>query len=179
MLNVHLSYKPPSSWRKLFWSGGRPKQFIFPKKIRSLVVPRGRCRKGMIIQGIQLNRRLSCGRWSCLRRKWYIREEYVHVPRKRNSPYIKMARWTTYETRQPKHPQSPIRQYEWRSQGLTNWHHYKGWQTTMIIGTEINDDGVASYYLKLNWGDYLSQSGGGKVLGGIIRKKGGEKEIVP
>ena len=27
MLNVHLSYKPPYSWRIIFWSGGCPRQF--------------------------------------------------------------------------------------------------------------------------------------------------------
>ena len=50
ILNVHLSYKPPSSWRVLFWSGGLPGQFSRLKKLRTLVVPDGGCRKGVIIQ---------------------------------------------------------------------------------------------------------------------------------
>ena len=62
MLNVHLNYKPPSSWRILFLSGGYPRQFSRLKKFRALVVPGGVFHKGTIIPERQLNRRFSCGR---------------------------------------------------------------------------------------------------------------------
>ena len=62
MLSVHLSYKPPSSWSILFCSGGRPRQFSCLKKFRSLVFPRGGCRKDIIIQGRHLKRWFSCVR---------------------------------------------------------------------------------------------------------------------
>ena len=62
MLNVHLSYNTPSYWRILFCSGGRPRQFSFLKKFRSLVVLGGGCRKGIILQGSKLKRRFSYGR---------------------------------------------------------------------------------------------------------------------
>ena len=41
MLNMHLNYKPPSTWRILFQSGGLPRQFIRLKIFRVLVVPVG------------------------------------------------------------------------------------------------------------------------------------------
>ena len=49
MLNLHLSYKPPSSWRILFWSGGYPRQFIYLKPFRALVVSGGGCCKEITI----------------------------------------------------------------------------------------------------------------------------------
>ena len=62
MLNVHLRYKPPRSWRILFWSRGPPRQFSLLKNFRSLVVPGGGCRKGIILQWRHIKRRLSSGR---------------------------------------------------------------------------------------------------------------------
>ena len=61
MLNVNLSYNPTSSWRILFRYGGYPRQFSRLKKFRALVVPGGGCRKGIILQGGQIERRFSCG----------------------------------------------------------------------------------------------------------------------
>ena len=61
MLNFNLSYKPPSSWRILFWSGIHTRKFSCLKNFRVLVVPGGGCHKGIIIQGRQLKRRFSCG----------------------------------------------------------------------------------------------------------------------
>ena len=46
MLNVHLSYKPSSSWRILFWSGGYPRQFNHLKMFRVMVVPGGAAVRG-------------------------------------------------------------------------------------------------------------------------------------
>ena len=46
MLNVHLSSKPPSSWRILFRSGVYPSQFSRLKNSRALVVPDRGFRKG-------------------------------------------------------------------------------------------------------------------------------------
>ena len=62
MLNVHLSYKPSSSWRILFRSEGYSRQFSRLKKFRALVVPVGGFCKGIIIHERQLKRRLFCGR---------------------------------------------------------------------------------------------------------------------
>ena len=56
-LNVKLSYKPPSYWRILFWSRICPRQFIYLKIFRALVVPGGGCCKGIILQERQLNHR--------------------------------------------------------------------------------------------------------------------------
>ena len=69
MLNVHLSYKPPSSYRILFRYGGRPRQFSYLKIFRSLVVPIGRCHKGVIMQWRLMKRRFSCGRPVMLEKK--------------------------------------------------------------------------------------------------------------
>ena len=69
MLNAHLSYKPPSYWRRLFWSGGRHRQFINMKKFRALVVPGGCWLQGVIIKWRQLKRRFSCGRSFMLGKK--------------------------------------------------------------------------------------------------------------
>ena len=53
-LNVHLSYKTPSSWRILFWSGGHPRQFSHLKRCMDIVFPRRGCLKGIILQGRQI-----------------------------------------------------------------------------------------------------------------------------
>ena len=62
ILNLHISYKTPSSCRILFWYGGYLRQFSCLKKFRARVVPNGGCRKRIIIQGRQLNRMFYCGR---------------------------------------------------------------------------------------------------------------------
>ena len=61
-MNVHLNYKTISSWRILFQSGGRPRQFSRPECFRALVIPGGVFSKGTILQGRQIKRRFSCGR---------------------------------------------------------------------------------------------------------------------
>ena len=109
MLDVHLSYKPPSSWRILFRSAGFPTPSSCLKKFSALVVPGGGCRRGVILQGFQLKRRLSCGRRSCLRRKGGVTVVSVYAPRQRNSLYVQMVRRSIYETRRPEHPHSKIR----------------------------------------------------------------------
>ena len=62
MLNLHLSYKPPSSWRILFCPGWFPKQFIRLNFSGPWWSPAGAAVRGYIIQGRQLKRRFSCGR---------------------------------------------------------------------------------------------------------------------
>ena len=52
MLNIHLSYKPPSSCRILLLSGRISRQVSCLKKFRSLVVPGGGFHKGVIIKEI-------------------------------------------------------------------------------------------------------------------------------
>ena len=69
MFNVHLNYKPPSSWRVLYWSKGIPRQFTRLKRFRYLVVPGGGCCKGIILQGRQLKCRFSCGGTITLEKK--------------------------------------------------------------------------------------------------------------
>ena len=61
MLNVHLSYKPLVSWRMLFWYGVRPSHFSLLENFKAWVVPGGGFRKRIIVQGMQLKRRFSCG----------------------------------------------------------------------------------------------------------------------
>ena len=112
MLNVHLSYKTPSSWRILFWSGVPPRQFSHLKKFMALVFPGGGFRKGEIIQGILTPMRvLPNGQWR-LRRKGDITGESVDAPIQRNSMYIQTVNHYIYKTRRPKHPNSPIRKYK-------------------------------------------------------------------
>ena len=92
MLNVNLSYKPPSYWRIPFRSRGRTRQFSRLKKFRAIVVPVGGCCKGIILQGRQLPSGLLVICQSRLRRKRDVMGASVHVPRQRNSTYIKTFR---------------------------------------------------------------------------------------
>ena len=123
-MNIHLSYKPPSSWRMLFQSGGYPRQFIHLKFFRALVVPGGGCHKGVIIQGILTPTGFLPNGQSCLRIKGGVTGAYVHSPRHRNSTYVHTVRHSIYETRQPEHPHSPIRRYERHPQGPSSRPHY-------------------------------------------------------
>ena len=115
-MNVLLSYKPPSSWRILFWSGGCPSNFIHLKKFRSLVVPNGGCREGIIIQGRHLPSYLPVIGYSCLRIKRYADGVSVHAPIQRNISYTQVFRRSIYKTRRPKNPHLPIGRYERRPQ---------------------------------------------------------------
>ena len=103
-----LSYKPPSSWRILFRSGGRPTKFSFLKNFRALVVPGGGFRKLIILQVVQLKFSLSCDRGGLFRRKGDVSGSSVHVSRPINSPYIQIFRRSIYNTRRPGHPHLPI-----------------------------------------------------------------------
>ena len=117
MLNMHIGYNPPSSWRILFWSGGRPRKFSHLKHFRSLIDPGRVCCKGIFIQGIQLPSGLPVIGQSFLRIKGYVTGESVHAPRQRNSPYGQTDRLSIYNTVQPKHPQWSIFWYELFPQG--------------------------------------------------------------
>ena len=119
MLNVHLSYNPPSSWRIFLWSGVLPRQFSCLKKFRSMVVPDRGCRKGVILQGRQLKCRFSWVGQSCLRIKGDVTGQSDHAPRQRNSKYKQMVILSIYKTRQNKHPHFPIHQYKQFPQGPT------------------------------------------------------------
>ena len=99
MLNVQLIYKPRSSWRILFWSGGHPSQLSCLKTFRDLVVPGGGRRKGTINQGILMPTGVLPNGQSFLRRKGGVMGASVHVPIQRNSKYKQMVRWNIYETR--------------------------------------------------------------------------------
>ena len=92
MLNVQLSYKPPSSWRALLRSGGRPRQFSRLKKFRDLMVPGGGCHKGVIPQGILTPTGVIPNGQSCLRRNGGVTGASVHTPIQRNSTYIQTVR---------------------------------------------------------------------------------------
>ena len=121
MLNVHLSYKPPSYWRILFWSGVHPRQFSKLKKFRALVVPSGTFRKGdnYSMEAAKAPVFLCLGH-SLLRRKGDITGSSFHEPIQSNSMYVQTVRRSIYYTRQPKHPHFPIRQYKRRLQGPTS-----------------------------------------------------------
>ena len=154
MLNGHLSYKTPSSWRIIFQYGGIPRHFSILKKFRSLVVPGGGCRKGTIIQGMQPRLRFSVTGQSCRRIKGDVTGASVHVPRQSNSTYAQTVRWTIYKTRRPEHPHLPIRWYKRRPQGppasrprytLMNYQDYK------ILFTVHSDDSNKQF------GDFISK----------------------
>ena len=49
MLDMHLSYNPPSSWGILFRSEGIPKKFSYKKNSRHLLIPGGCLRKKTIM----------------------------------------------------------------------------------------------------------------------------------
>ena len=125
MLNIHLSYNPPSSCRIMFRSGGVPRQFSRLKKFRALVVPSRGCHKGIILQIIMIPTGVLPNVNSFLRRKGDVTGAYIHAPRYRDSPYVQMVRRSIYETTWPKHPHLPILQYKRRPQGPTLQPHYR------------------------------------------------------
>ena len=103
MLNMHLRYNTPSSWRILFQYKGRPRKFSGIKTFRYLVVPVRGYHKVILIQGIQINCRFSCGRRSRLKRKRYLIISSFHVPIQRNSSYGQTIIQSINKNRQPKH----------------------------------------------------------------------------
>ena len=131
-MNLHLSYKPPSYWRILFRSGGYLSQFSRLKKFRSLVVPGGDCRKGVILQVILTPAGILPNGQSCLRRKRDLAGAYAHAPRQSNSMYAHTARRYIYKTRRPENPHSPIHQYKQCPQGPASRPRY-----TMMKGAWI------------------------------------------
>ena len=92
MLNVHLSYNPPSSCRILFRYGGYPMQFSRIKKFSALVVPGGGRRKGIILQVIMTPTGVLPNGQPCLRIKGGVMGASVHAPMQRNSTYAHTAR---------------------------------------------------------------------------------------
>ena len=99
MLNVHLSYKPPSSWRVLFRSEGRPRKFIILKMGISLVVPEWGLRKELILQGIMEPTGVLPNEQSCLIIKVDVMLASVHAQRQRNIPYSQVVVWSIQDTR--------------------------------------------------------------------------------
>ena len=139
MLNVNLSYKPLSSCRILFWSGGYPRQFSHLKNLRALVVPSGCWHKGIILQGMQLNCRFSCWRPVIPERKGGVTGASIHEPRQRNSTYVQIVRRFIYATRRPEHPHLTIHRNQSRPQGpdsrpYFSWHmrHLQGVQWRLL-----------------------------------------------
>ena len=84
-MNVHLSYKPPSSLGVLFWYGGSPRQFSHIKRFRFLVVPVRGFRKRIIVQVIMTPTVVLPNGYLCLRIKGGVTGESVHAPIQRNS----------------------------------------------------------------------------------------------
>ena len=81
MLNLHLSYKPHSSWKIIFCSGGLPRQSICLKKFRALTDTGGVWCKGVIIQRKYLPSGLPVLFQSLLRTKGDVTGASVHAPR--------------------------------------------------------------------------------------------------
>ena len=125
ILKFHLSHKPPSSGRMLFWSGGIPRQSSRLKKFRDLVVPGGVWHKGIMLQVIlTLTGVLTYGQpW--LRIKGGVAVASVHAYIQRNNTYVMTARRNIYETRRPKHPHLPIHRYKWSPLGPPPCSRYK------------------------------------------------------
>ena len=139
MLNMHLSYKPTSSWRIFFWYGERPRQFSFMKNFRALVVPGGGCRKWILLHFGQLSSGLPLKGQLWLRRKGCVTGDSVHAPIKINSTCVHMVRLSIYKTRRPEHPHSPIRRYERHPQGpplfgpVTIWRKWFPSQKNILV----------------------------------------------
>ena len=130
MLNVQLSYNRTSYWGVIFWSGGRPRQFINLKKFRALVISGGGWRKGKNIQGIMTPMGVLPNRHQYLRRKGGVMEASVHVLRQSNSPYGQIFRRKIYRNRRPEQNHSPILWYEQRPQWPSSWTRYRGLHCT-------------------------------------------------
>ena len=124
-MNIYLSYNPPSSWRILFWSAGYPRQFSCLKIFRTLVVPGGGFRKGIILQGILKHAGVLPNGESFLRRKGDVTGAYVHEPRHSNSAHVQTIRGSIYETRWLEYPHSPIQKYQQLPQGTASQPSYK------------------------------------------------------
>ena len=141
MLNVNLSYKPPSSWRILSRPGGCPRQFSCQKLFRSLTDPGGAYRKGVILQGRRLFSGLPVLFKSCLIIIVYIMVADVYAPRQRNSPFGQTSRQYIYRTILPEQPHSTIHQWEQFPQVPVSLTCYRlnpilkcciGWSISMI-----------------------------------------------
>ena len=87
-MNVNLSYKPPSSWRIIFLSGGYSSQFSCLKQFSALMVPSGGCNMEIIIQVIMTPMGVLPNGQSFLRIKLDLTVLSVHAPRQRNITYI-------------------------------------------------------------------------------------------
>ena len=87
MLNVHLSYKPTSYRRIIFWFGGRLRQFSHLGKFRALLVPSRVCRNRTILQFIMEPTEVLPNGQQCLIIKGVITVVPVHAPIPRNIIY--------------------------------------------------------------------------------------------
>ena len=117
MLDLWLRYKPPSSWRILFRSGGYPRKFSPLKMFRALVVPSRGYHKGIIIHWGKLKRRFSCGRPVMNEKKRGCNGSVCPCTQKVEQYVRTGVRQAIYKTRQPEHPHLPIHWYEWCPQG--------------------------------------------------------------
>ena len=137
MLKMHLSYKPPSSWRILFLSGGYPKKFSCLKYFRSLVVPDGGFHKGIILQGRQLTSGLPVIGQSRLRIKGEFMGASVYEFRKMNSMYVQTIRRSIYEARRPEQTHLTKIRYQCCPQIPTSWTCYKPTLMTNTLGLKL------------------------------------------
>ena len=117
MLNLHLSYKNPISWRILFCSRGYTRKFSRMKKFRALMVPGGGCHKGIIIQGIMTTTGVLPNGKSCLIRRGDLIGAYFHEIIQRNSMYVYMLIWSIYDTIWLGNPDLQICRYQRRPPG--------------------------------------------------------------
>ena len=108
MLNLHLSYKTPSSLGVLFLSGRCHIQLSHMKTFRELVVPGEECRKEIFIQGIVAPLGVPPNGQSWLRRNGDVMGVSFHATRKSNNPQKHTVRRSISETRWHKHPHLPI-----------------------------------------------------------------------
>ena len=132
MLNAHLRYKPLSSWRILFWYGGRPWQFSRLKIFNSVVVPGRECCKGVIIQCVMVPTGVLPNGQSYLRIKGDVSGSSVHAPMQRNINYGQTVRRSIYKTRGPEHPHLTICWYRLLPQGPALRTRYRGHDPGLI-----------------------------------------------
>ena len=113
MLNAHLPYKPPSSYRIIFWYGGCPRQFSHLEKFSALVNPRGVCHKEIILQGMQLTSGFPLIVQSFLIRKGDLTGSPDHAPIQNNSLYRQPFIWCLYKNRHPEYHFLPTCTNSW------------------------------------------------------------------
>ena len=123
MLNVNLSYKPPSSWRILFHYGGRSSHFSCLITFKSLVISVGGFRTDIILQVILTPKQVLPNGQLWLKIKGGVMGYFVHAPIYMNIPYWQTVIRSIYKIRRPEQPHSPIFRYERYPQGPAPWPH--------------------------------------------------------